>query len=178
MFRRIRPIDFQKNMFLRKGVLKICSKFTGEHPCRSVISIKLPCNFIKIALRHGCSPLNLLHIFRTPMGGCFCIQTLLLSQELHTQIISTLFTVNSRENSLILSQQLHLPIILNFYTCYSSQEFVSEAYLGPCQTPNMKRFAKIVAKTAFSLQVFSQKVRAQLPYKVVNMPRDIFLDLK
>ena len=27
--------------FLRKSVLKICSKFTGEHPCRSAISIKL-----------------------------------------------------------------------------------------------------------------------------------------
>ena len=27
--------------FLGKGVLKICSKFTGEHPCQSVISIKL-----------------------------------------------------------------------------------------------------------------------------------------
>ena len=53
-------------MFLEKDVLKICSKFTGEHPCRSVISIKLLCNFIEIALRHGCSPVNLLHIFRTP----------------------------------------------------------------------------------------------------------------
>ena len=42
---------------LGKGVLKICSKFTGERPCRSVILIKL--------LRHGCSPVNLLHIFRT-----------------------------------------------------------------------------------------------------------------
>ena len=28
-------------VFLQKGVLKICSKFTGEHPCRSMISIKL-----------------------------------------------------------------------------------------------------------------------------------------
>ena len=28
---------------LRKAVLKICSKFTGEHPCRSEISIKLFC---------------------------------------------------------------------------------------------------------------------------------------
>ena len=28
-------------MFLDKGVLKLCSKFTGEHPCRSVISINL-----------------------------------------------------------------------------------------------------------------------------------------
>ena len=53
-------------VFLRKGVLKICSKFTGEHPCQSAISIKLQSNFIEIALRHGCSPANLLHIFRTP----------------------------------------------------------------------------------------------------------------
>ena len=45
-------------VFLRKGVLKICSKFTeerpcrsvistkSEHPCQSVISIKLQSNFI------------------------------------------------------------------------------------------------------------------------------------
>ena len=26
---------------------------------------KLLCNFIEVALRHGCSPVNLLHIFRT-----------------------------------------------------------------------------------------------------------------
>ena len=48
--------------FLEKGVLKICSKFTGKHPCRSVISIKL-WNFIETTLRHGCSPVNFLHIF-------------------------------------------------------------------------------------------------------------------
>ena len=29
---------------LRKGILKICSKFTGEHPCRSVISMNLLCS--------------------------------------------------------------------------------------------------------------------------------------
>ena len=28
-------------VFLGKGVLKLCTKFTGEHPYRSVISIKL-----------------------------------------------------------------------------------------------------------------------------------------
>ena len=38
-------------VFLGKVVLKICSIFTGQHPCRSLISINL---------------LNLLHIFRTP----------------------------------------------------------------------------------------------------------------
>ena len=45
-------------MFLRKGVLKMCSKFTGEHPC-------LQSNFIEITLGYGCSPVNLLHIFKT-----------------------------------------------------------------------------------------------------------------
>ena len=52
-------------MFLGKDVLEICSKFTGEHPCQSAISITLQSNFIEITLRHGCSPLNLSHIFRT-----------------------------------------------------------------------------------------------------------------
>ena len=37
-------------LFLEKSVLKICSKFIGEHPCRSVILIKLLCNFIEITL--------------------------------------------------------------------------------------------------------------------------------
>ena len=46
-------------VFLGKGVPKICSRFTGEHPCQSVISIE-------ITLRHGYSPVNLLHILRTP----------------------------------------------------------------------------------------------------------------
>ena len=37
----------------------------------------LLCNFIEITPRHGCPPVNLLHIFlehrflRTPLGGCF-----------------------------------------------------------------------------------------------------------
>ena len=53
-------------VFLGKGVLKIFSKFTGEHPCWSVISIKLQSNFIEITVQHGCSPVNLLPIFRTP----------------------------------------------------------------------------------------------------------------
>ena len=50
----------------RKRCAEKCSKFTGEHQCRSAISIKLQNNFIEITLRHGCSPVNLLHIFRTP----------------------------------------------------------------------------------------------------------------
>ena len=49
-----------------KVFLKICSKLTGEHSCRSAILLKLPCTFIKIAIRHGCSSVNLLPIFRIP----------------------------------------------------------------------------------------------------------------
>ena len=53
------------DVFEDKGFLKICSKFTGEHPGRRTISIKLLSSFIEIALQHGCSPVNMLHIFRT-----------------------------------------------------------------------------------------------------------------
>ena len=53
-------------VFLRKGILKIFRKSTGEHPCRGVISIKLQSNFVEIALQHMCSPVNFLHIFRAP----------------------------------------------------------------------------------------------------------------
>ena len=59
-------ISSHPEVFLREVVLKICSKFTGDHPCRIVISIKLQSIFIEIALRHGCSPVNLVYIFRTP----------------------------------------------------------------------------------------------------------------
>ena len=48
---------------------KKCSENTQqiirEHPCRSAISINLQRNFIEIVLRHGRSPVNLLHISRT-----------------------------------------------------------------------------------------------------------------
>ena len=54
--------------FLRKGALKICSKFTGQNPCESAISVKLLCNFTQITLWHGCSPVNLLYIWRTPFS--------------------------------------------------------------------------------------------------------------
>ena len=40
-------------VFLGKGVVKKCSKFTGEYPCQSVISIKSQKNFINITPRHG-----------------------------------------------------------------------------------------------------------------------------
>ena len=42
-------------VLLENCVLKICSKFTGEHSRRSVISTKLQSKLIEIILRHECS---------------------------------------------------------------------------------------------------------------------------
>ena len=64
LFKNIPP-----EIFLGKEILEICSKFKGEHPWRSVVSIKLLCNFNEIAFWHECSPVNFLHIFRTPFPG-------------------------------------------------------------------------------------------------------------
>ena len=53
------------DVFLEKSVLRIFSKVTEEHSCRSVISIKLLYNFLKIALWHGYSCVDLQYIFYT-----------------------------------------------------------------------------------------------------------------
>ena len=54
-------------LFLLKGILKTYKKSTGEPSCQSAISIKLQSNFIENTLQYGCCPVNLLHIFRTPL---------------------------------------------------------------------------------------------------------------
>ena len=38
-------------LVLGKVVLQIFNNFTGEHPCQSFISIKLKCDFNKVALQ-------------------------------------------------------------------------------------------------------------------------------
>ena len=53
-------------VLLGKGILEICNKFTGKHLCQSVISVKLHRNYTEIIFRCGYSPVNLLHISRTP----------------------------------------------------------------------------------------------------------------
>ena len=63
-------------VFFREDVLKMWNKFTGELPWRGVISIKLLCNVIEIALSHGCSPVICCmfseHLFiKTPLEGFF-----------------------------------------------------------------------------------------------------------
>ena len=67
----------QPKVFLGKGILKICSKFTGEHPCRSVISTKLFAILLKSHLGIGVL-LQIYCIFseylflKRPLNGCFC----------------------------------------------------------------------------------------------------------
>ena len=64
-------------VFLWKGVLEICSKFTGKHPRRTVILIKLQSNFTEthfnmdVLLWNCCIFLE--HLFlEVPLGGCVC----------------------------------------------------------------------------------------------------------
>ena len=76
-------------VFLGKGVLKICNKFTGEHPWWSVILIKLFWNFIEIALQHGCSPAYLQHIFRTPFYKNTSARLLLYMQSTKFHLLNT-----------------------------------------------------------------------------------------
>ena len=88
-------------MFLRKGVLKICSKFTGEQRCQSVISIKLLCNFIEITLRYGCSPVNLLYIFRIPFPKNTSGRLLLTISNFKKAILPTTVRRTRSESTLV-----------------------------------------------------------------------------
>ena len=44
----VTAVSSPPEVFLGKSVLKICSKFTEEHPSRSVVSINMLGNFIEI----------------------------------------------------------------------------------------------------------------------------------
>ena len=66
-FCNVSEAALQKCSF-KNGVLEISSKFTGEHLYRSAISIKLLSNFTEVILWHEFSPVNFLHIFRTPFS--------------------------------------------------------------------------------------------------------------
>ena len=60
-------------VFLGKDVLKICSKFSGDHPRQSAITMKLQSSIIEIPLRHRCFPGYFQNLFlRTLLEYCFC----------------------------------------------------------------------------------------------------------
>ena len=104
---------------LKKRFLKICCKFTGEHPCRSAISIKLQSNFIEIALRHGYSPVNLLYIFRTPFPRNTSVWLLLyhMSKILFTEALYSVINGNALITSLLIFKVHFLSglCVLNYF---------------------------------------------------------------
>ena len=72
-------------LFFKKGVRQICSRFTGEHLCSSAFSMKLLCSFIKIMLLHRRSAVYLRHILTRPNEN---IYWRLLPNNLHLLITS------------------------------------------------------------------------------------------
>ena len=99
-------------MFLGKSVLKICSKYTREHPFQSVISIKMLCNFIEITLSHGCSPVNLLHNFKISFQKNTYVDLLLILPFLMKYSISShhFFHVRSWKTSYVNTTTLYRSI--------------------------------------------------------------------
>ena len=55
--------------FFQKRCSENMQQIFRRTPMPKCVFDKLLCNFIEITLRHGCSPVNLLHIFRTPTLG-------------------------------------------------------------------------------------------------------------
>ena len=63
-------VQMYQNIYL-KIFKTICSNIScitkiSKPKCFNPFSIKLLCSFLEIALWHACSPVNLLHIIRTP----------------------------------------------------------------------------------------------------------------
>ena len=63
---RKRCSENMQQIYRRTPLPKCNFNKVALHQCQSVISIKLFCSFIEIALRLKCSPVNLPHYFRTP----------------------------------------------------------------------------------------------------------------
>ena len=113
-------------LFLGKGLLKICSKFTEEHPCRSVISIKSLCNFLEITLQHGCSSVNLLHISRTlflknTFAGLLLQFSFVSKASFQLQILSFYCPIYTIKKDIlfilrnVLPQNFSLPLLSEFF---------------------------------------------------------------
>ena len=130
----------------------MCSKFTGGHPCQSVISIRLFSIVIEITLRYVCSPANLLHIFRT----AFYKNT---SGGLLLDCISSITTTRSLSGIIDQSQQITLSekkIHLKKKTKYKEKEI------------SLKRKKEINFVIRFSQQKFDFNLR-----KIVTQVKSI-----
>ena len=94
-----------------------------NYPCQSVISAKLLSSFIEITLLHGCSPVNLLHIFRTIFYKNTFRGLLLLDV-----LASFIATLLSWLTSLYIKEILIVPFHLKYFLVDTLQIF----YTGNC----------------------------------------------
>ena len=95
-------------VFLEKGVLKMCSKFTGEHPCRGGISIKLlKSHFGMGVLLHICC-MFAEHLFlRTPLEGCFChLQVWKMTRKIFFIVKEQVHLLLSKKYSLLIKHKV------------------------------------------------------------------------
>ena len=144
-YRSTRP-----EVFLGKGILKICSKLAGEHPCRSGISTKLLCNIIEITHWHGCSPVNLLHIFKAPFPKNTSRRLLLTA--VHTKPFSS--HKGSRSHVLqnrhswkfcgIHRKTLVLESVFNTVTDLQDCNFIKKRLQHMCFPVNIATFVRII----------------------------------
>ena len=97
MFKRSRS-----EAFLGKGVLKIYSNFTGEYPRRSAIcKVGSARQFYWNHTSTWCSPVNLLHIFRTPFTkkffeGLLLDMVLWISKCIQRHFQSKIFVISAK----------------------------------------------------------------------------------
>ena len=142
-------------VFFGKVVVKICSKFTGEHPCRSAISIKLLCT---LAWVYGCSPVNFCIfseklLLRIPLDGCFCrlLQFISILNIGSTQtciwdsvkiqngvtfpdIVNSFWALTIFAKSSIVDV-VNMPLVLQFYrTSCCIKQFWKVFYLNLCES--------------------------------------------
>ena len=103
-------------VFLGKDNIKLYSKFTEEHPCRSAISIKLQSKFIEITCGMGvlleicCTFSEHLFLWK-PLDDCFCDKILRVIQ-IWWKILTTM--VLSWENLLTNETDLKESVSLNW----------------------------------------------------------------
>ena len=133
-------------VFLLKGVLKICRKFKRKYPWRSVISIKLRCNFIEIALHHGCSHANLLHISRT-----FFLRTPLVTLFLNKEVSMEILIIHLFDILYVLFSRCNHAKLKTFACLCLSTEWNSKF---SSESISIRELSKIILTTALIMFVY------------------------
>ena len=93
-------------VFLRKGVLKICHKFTGKHPCKATF---LKSHFDMGVFLYICCIFSEHLFLRTPLDGCFlkfptaCLTTVticsFLTHSYKQERVKNTLSLNFRSNT-------------------------------------------------------------------------------